>query len=88
MDSNANHSIKVNRAIAQSKIGNHPNSAAAMLRSIPSDIIAALPARLLAQLLDAQWALSGDSKAIATREAVQEGTIWDAAQNRSREIGA
>ena len=83
---NANHSIKVNRAIAQSKIGSHTNSAAAMMLSIPSDIIAALPARLLAQLLDSQWALSAYSQEIATREAVQEGIIWDATQNRSREI--
>ena len=87
MNNNANHTIKVNRALTQSKIGNHPASAAAMLQAIPADIIAALPARLLAQLLDAQWALASSSKAIATHEAVQEGIIWDADQNRSREIG-
>lgn len=82
------HSRKVNKAVKMSSISEHPQSASAMLRAIPDDVIAALPARLIAQLIDANWTLAGISKAIAAAEAVENGTIWDDRQGRSREIAA
>lgn len=83
-----NHSRKVNKAVKMSNIGEHPESVAAMLRAIPADVIDALPARLIAQLIDANWRLAGASKAIAAAEAIQEGCVWDAQQGRHRDIAA
>lgn len=48
MHINADHQIKVNRAVKLSAIGSHPGSAPAMLGAIPADVIATLPARLIA----------------------------------------
>ncbi|RWR28867.1 hypothetical protein D2T31_12200 [Sinirhodobacter populi] len=78
--------IKVNRAIKMSEIGAHAESAAAMLLAIPESVVEALPARLIAQLLDANWTLAQQSKAIAERDAISEGAIWDG--RRMREIAA
>lgn len=78
--------IKVNRALRLSQIGSNPGSASAMLAAIPSEVIQDLPARLVAQLIDANWRLAQNSKALALRDALQEGVIWDGA--RSREIEA
>lgn len=82
------HSRKVNKAVAMCSIGTHRESATAMLRAIPADVIDALPARLIAQLIDANWRLAGASKAIAAAEAIQEGCVWDAQQGRHRDIAA
>ncbi|MFN7002195.1 MAG: hypothetical protein ACK4NW_02050 [Roseinatronobacter sp.] len=82
----ASNSIKVNRAVAMSQIGSHPASAQAMLAAIPRDVIDALPSRLVAALLDANWQLAQQSKAIAEADAVQEGAIWDARRGQLREI--
>lgn len=76
--------IKVNRALTMSQIGNNPASAAAMLAAIPNDVILALPSRMIAQILDANWRLAQNSKAIALRDALSDGAIWDG--QRSREI--
>ena len=59
-----------------------------MLRANRDEVIAALTARLIAQLIDANWALASASKAIAAAAAVETGIIWDARQGRSREIAA
>ena len=82
------HTRKVDKAVRMSGISDHSESAAVMLRAIPDEVIAALPARLIAQLIDANSALAGASKAIAAAEAVETGIIWDARQGRSREIAA
>lgn len=86
MQTLADHSIKVNRALRNSGIGAYPSSAATMLAAIPEDIIDHLPARLIAKLLDANWRLAGQSKAIACADAITEGAIWDAKHERHLEI--
>ncbi|GEK69788.1 hypothetical protein [Paracoccus denitrificans] len=88
MTDTIDHTRKVNRAVAMCSIGMHPESVAAMLRAIPEDVIAALPARLIAQLIDANWRLAGASKAIAAADAIREGCVWDAQQGRHRDIAA
>lgn len=82
------HSRKINRAVKMSGIGTHRESVSAMLRVIPDDVIAALPARLIAQLIDANWRLAQESKAIAAVDAINEGCVWDARKQRHREIAA
>lgn len=81
-------SIKVNRALALANIGRNPGSAQAMLDAIPADVVAALTARRLAQMLDAMWRLAGASKALAAHDAIAEGAIWDARTGRLRSIAA
>lgn len=82
----ADHSIKINRALRQSSIGANPASASAMLAGIPASIIQTATSRQLADLLDASWSLTQESKAIAARSWIDEGAIWDARQQRLRDI--
>lgn len=72
----SNHTIKINRAVAQSDVGQHPATATAMLAAIPADVIAALPSRLIAQMIDACDDLAATSKAIALRDALSDGGVW------------
>lgn len=81
-------SIKINRALKLASIGANPDSAAAMLEVIPAEAIKAVTAHQLAAMLDAVWRACQASKAIATREALDEGAIWDAGRGRLREIAA
>lgn len=80
------HTIKVNRALSLASIGGCPGSAGDMLGAIPTAVIEALPSRLLAELLDANWRLAQRSKALANAEAVAEGAVWDARHQRLREV--
>ncbi len=82
------HSIKVNRALKLSKIGDCPQSASAMLDALPASAISALTGAQIAEMLDAMWDMAQRSKAIAEREAVAEGAIWDARKGILREIAA
>lgn len=82
------HTIKINRALSTSTIGTTPGAASDMLNAVPESIIAALPSRLLAELLDAQWALACRSKELANREAIDEGAMWDARGQRLVELAA
>lgn len=82
------HSTKVKRALRMSFIGANPGSAAAMLDSIPAEVVDALPARLIALMLDANWRLAQESKVIALCDAVSEGAIWDARSQKLRDIAA
>ena len=86
MPNSHNHSIRVKRAIALSILYDVPSSAAAMVRAIPEDVVSSISARLLAQVIDANWRLAQEAKAIAARDAVREGIIWDADQQRHRVI--
>lgn len=86
MTNNTNHAIKVNRAVKMSMIGAHTGCVQAMLAAIPAEVIDALPARAIAKLLDGNWQLAQASKALAIREALQEGAVWDGA--KLREIAA
>lgn len=82
------HSIKINRALRQSSIGTNPASASAMLAGIPASIIEAVTSRQLADLLDANWSLAQETKALAALAWIDEGAIWDARQQRLRDIAA
>ena len=73
MTNTINHSIKVNRALRKSVIGRYPGSALAMLDAIPLEIIDSLSSNKIAQLLDANWHLAKQSKALAAREAIEDG---------------
>lgn len=82
MTNNTNHAIKVNRAVKLSAIGSNPRSCAAMLNAILLEVIDALPARAIAKLLDANWQMACASKALAIREAIQDGAVWDGSKHR------
>lgn len=78
--------IKINRARKLSTIGNLPNTFAAMLIYVPADNITALTSRQLASQIDTLWRACGTSKAIAAREAIENGFVWDERNNCSRDI--
>jgi len=78
--------IKINRALRLADVGRYPASAAAMLAAIPAEVIAALSARHVASILDANWDLAQEAKALAEAAAIDNGIIWDARRQVSREI--
>jgi len=84
----ATRTIKLNRARKLSATGRHPATFDALARHLPDGLVAAIPARLIAETIDALHACAGEAKALARHEAVAEGAIWDAAASRHREIAA
>lgn len=70
--------IKINRARHLSTTGRYPASFDAMLAAIPAPVVTGLTAKALAALIDAQWIACQDAKAIAEREAIDAGAVWDA----------
>jgi hypothetical protein len=81
-----NHAIKINRARKLSPWGDYDATFGAMIDAIPASTIAALPAAEIAKLVDAMVGLTSRTKAIAERDAIANGFVWDARENRSREI--
>ena len=79
-------SIKIDRARRLSGAGAYPATCAAALANVPASIVAALPARMLAELIDAMSAAHQSGKALALREACDEGAVWDARDGLLREI--
>ena len=82
------HTIKIKRALRLSTIGSCHYSAMAMLDAIPETVVAALTSAQIAELIDANWRLAQASKAIAEREIVAEGAVWDARTERMIELRA
>jgi len=82
------HSTKINRARKASVIGDCPGSFAAMVDLVPASARATLTGRQIGELADAMWRACQQSKAIAAREAIDEGAVWDARSGRLREIAA
>lgn len=82
------HTIKVNRALAQAEIGRNPASATHMLDYVPEALVAGLTARQLAAVLDTMWRACQDAKAIAARDAIAEGGIWDERRQTLRPLAA
>lgn len=80
------HAIKVNRAVRLASIGRYPASAAAMLSAIPDCLIVGLTARQIAVTMDANWDLAQASKALAAREIIENGFVWDARHGISRDL--
>ncbi len=81
-------SIKTNRAMKIATTGRYPRSFAAMLDAIPESVVEALNARLIAELIDANWRLAGCSKRIAEHEAVANGFVWDHRRGRAMNLTA
>lgn len=80
------HSIKLNRACGLSRVGVYPHTASSIIDAIPPDIVAALPARLLASLIDTIWARQIATKARHERDLIDEGYIWDSTRGRMLDL--
>ncbi|MCG8506186.1 MAG: hypothetical protein MI755_16400 [Sphingomonadales bacterium] len=78
--------IKINRAAQHSETGRYPETFRAMLGHVPADLIARVTGRDLAMIIDALARCATRSKAIAERDACDEGVIWDARKRTLREI--
>ena len=76
----ADHTIKVKRASKIASIGKYPGTWNALLAHVPHELVQTLTVRQLAQTVDVLWACAQASKAIATREAISEGGVWDSRQ--------
>lgn len=80
--------IKITRARRLAIIGNCPGSFAAMVEAIPAAAIAALSSKAIAAVVDANWQLASASKAIAARDAISEGGVWDSREECFRALAA
>lgn len=80
--------IKVRRALSRAAVGRYPASASVMLDRIPTSTRAALTSAALAELLDSLWVASQGDKALAIRDAITEGAVWDGERQALREIAA
>jgi len=68
--------IKITRARKSSAIGANPETFAAMLAYVPTDVVNSLTSKLLAAQIDAIWQACGASKMIASREAIENGAVY------------
>lgn len=80
--------IKINRASRLAIIGNCPCSFAAMIEAIPDAVMDVLTSKTIAALVDANWRLFRASKAIAARDAINEGGVWDAQREAFHHLAA
>ena len=78
--------IKFTRAATLSKIGSTPRSFEDMAAYLPDSVIKSLTSTQLAEMIDALWTCAGDAKAIAAREAIEAGCVWDAKRGTSRDL--
>lgn len=78
--------IKIERARRLSSTGNYPATFDAMLGHVSPTVIASVTGITLAHIIDDLYDASQAAKTIANREAVDEGAVWDANQQRHREI--
>jgi hypothetical protein len=81
-------SIKIERAMKLASAGNFPATFSGLLAHIPQGLVDTMTSRQLASTIDALYTCAQESKAFAAREAINNGFIWDARQNRSRDIAA
>ncbi len=80
------HRTKINRAMRLAKVGENRATAEALLRVLPESVIARVTGQELAELLDAVWKLSRNSKASAETEIVSDGGAWDEDRQAFREL--
>ncbi len=78
--------IKINRALLKAKIGSYPSSASAMLDYVPLSVRDTLTSSQLAEMLDALWEACQAAKAIANREVVSDGAVWNARNEQFVEL--
>lgn len=82
------HQIKIERARKLSSTGAYPATFDAMLGHVSAEIVSSVTSRQLARIIDDLFVASQAAKAIAEADAITEGAIWDARQQRLREIAA
>lgn len=80
-----NH-IKIEKARRKSSIGSGPMTWKVHLDAVPASVIARLTSSELAELVDSMRRLTEATKAFHEREIIGEDAIWDARQQRLREI--
>ena len=80
------YTIKINKAIRKSHLGNFNRSANAMLEYVPEKVFDQLNSDGLADLLDALWKACQDAKIIKEKEICDEGCVWDWRQKKLRDI--
>lgn len=80
------HKVKIARAKQLATIGPCHASFEAVIDAVPEATIAAISSRALAELADAIWRSWGETKAIAERDAIAEGGIWDARRETFRAL--
>lgn len=79
---------KNNRVAKLCDLARYPESYRAMADAVPVAVWDALPARLIAELIEANWRLAQKSKALADRETIENGFVWDEGREGGRNIGA
>lgn len=82
------HSIKINRAFAQSKIGQFPTVRAEALSLIPESVISWASSTTLAKLLDALHQSHQAGRHIESASILADGAIFDPRLNKMRELCA
>lgn len=80
--------IKIERARRLSSTGNYPATFSAMLSHVSAETISTVSSRTLAAIIDDLRKASEAAKALANAEAINEGCVWDARQQRHKDIGA
>ncbi len=74
-------SIKINRAAKHSKVGGLPSTFRSLLAYIPPELLDAMTSRQIGLTIDALYDCAQESKAIAVREAIDEGVVCDVDRN-------
>lgn len=80
--------LKISRARKLSKIGDCHGTFAAMASHVSVTVADAVSSRTLATIIDDLYDASQAAKAIAVTDAIAEGAVWDARQERHRNIAA
>jgi hypothetical protein len=81
------HSIKINRAFAQSQVGKYPRARAEALALIPETLLPWISSTSLAQLLDALHASHKAGRAVEAKSILEEGAVFDPRAGKMRELG-
>jgi len=79
---------KIATALKTAKIGDCVHTALHLLEvaALPDDIMSGLTGKQIGAMIDGLWRVAQNSKAVATREAIDEGAIWDHKRQALREI--
>jgi hypothetical protein len=80
------HAIKRERARRLCPVGRYPETYAALSAHLPERLVERLSARDLADVIEAFDLVSSTGKALADREAVANGCVWNARAGRLVEI--
>lgn len=81
-------SIKLSRARRLCDTGRYPATYDVLLDHVPDALIDRLTAAEIAEMIDAMYRCSARAKALAARDAIDEGCVWDARRQRLVELQA